>query len=630
MTPAFFIPGRLRKATLSYISPVFPGASIRVFALGLLFLAFTSNALAGQVTLAWDANTNPELGGYKLYYGQTSRNYTGSVDVGNQTIYSLTGLTAGQTYYFAVTAYDNLGLNESAFSSEVQATIPISTAAPVANFTASPTTGAASLNVAFTNTSTGSVTAWNWNFGDGVTSAVQNPSHNYSASGTYSVSLTVTGPGGSNSVTKTNYIAVAAPAPVANFTASPTSGTAALNVAFTDTSTGSITARSWNFGDGMTSAVQNPSHTYSASGTYSVSLTVTGPGGSNSVTKTNYIAVTPPAPVAGATTTYEDAEDGKIRGWGIFDKSPAGAKITNIFDPDRGNRVIQLTGSGTQNGYRLRKPASTKWHNSSQFVVEWSMRYSQDFIVYLDVQTNAGHRYLYYTPENHYRFGSGDVYHGLGTAAIDGQWHTFVRDLQADLADAQPGVTILEVNSFLIRGTGRLDDIKLRTDSITTYEDADDITISGWSIYDDPPGGATIGNVYDNDRNTRVIQLTGSGTQTSYSLTNSNGTGWHNASQFVVEWSTNYSDDFIVYLDVETTAGHRYLYYTPENQDGLGSGEYVHHGLGTAVMDGQWHTVVRDLQADLAEAQPGVTILEVNGVLIRGSGRVDDIKLHSP
>ncbi len=45
--------------------------------------------------------------------------------------------------------------------------------------------------------------------------------------------------------------------------------------------------------------------------------------------------------------------------------------------------------------------------------------------------------------------------------------------------------------------------------------------------------------------------------------------------------------------------------------------------------DGQWYTVVRDLQADLDGAQPGVTILEVNGLLIRGSGLVDDVKLHN-
>ena len=255
------------------------------------------------------------------------------------------------------------------------------------------------------------------------------------------------------------------------------------------------------------------------------------------------------------------------------------------------------------------------------------MKYSEDFVVYIDVETTAGHRYLYYTPVNQDWLGSGEyVHHGLGTAAMDGQWHTFVSDLQADLADAQPGVTILEVNGYLIRGSGRVDDIKLH--SLTTYEDAEDGTISGWDIYDDPSRSATISNVYDNTRNDRVIQLTGSGIQSGYRLRNSDGTKWHNASEFVVEWSMKYSENFVVYIDVETTAGHRYLYYTPVNQDGLGSGEYVHHGLGTAAIDGQWHAFARDLQADLADAQPGVTILEVNGFLIRGSGRVDGIKLR--
>ena len=255
----------------------------------------------------------------------------------------------------------------------------------------------------------------------------------------------------------------------------------------------------------------------------------------------------------------------RISGWGIYDNSPAGAQITNIFDPDRQSRVIQFTGSGIQNGYRLGNANGgtwSQWHNSGQFVVEWSMKYAQDFIVYIDVETTAGHRYLYYTPVNQDGLGSGEyVHHGLGTAAMDGQWHTFVSDLQADLADAQPGVTILEVNGFLIRGSGRVDDIKLH--SVTTYEDAEDGTISGWSIYDNTPGGATISNVYDNDRQSRVIQFTGSGIQNGYRLRNSDGTKWHNASQFVVEWSMKYSEDFIVYIDVETTAGHRYLYYTP-------------------------------------------------------------------
>lgn len=59
------------------------------------------------------------------------------------------------------------------------------------------------------------------------------------------------------------------------------------------------------------------------------------------------------------------------------------------------------------------------------------------------------------------------------------------------------------------------------------------------------------------------------------------------------------------------------------------AGEYVHHGLGSHVIDGQWHTFERNLLADLEEAKPGEEILEVNGFFIMGSGRVDDIKLNS-
>lgn len=83
------------------------------------------------------------------------------------------------------------------------------------------------------------------------------------------------------------------PAPVAQFAGSPTSGTEPLTVNFTDQSTGSITSWSWTFGDGGTSTAQNPSHQYNSAGTYSVSLTVVGPGGSDVETKNNYITVNP-------------------------------------------------------------------------------------------------------------------------------------------------------------------------------------------------------------------------------------------------------------------------------------------------------------------------------------------------
>jgi PKD repeat protein len=468
---------------------------------------------AADATLAWDPVNNPALGGYRLYYGQSSRNYSTNVNVGNQTMHTLTNLVAGQTYFFAVTAYDTNGQRESTFSNEVSATIP--STGVVAHFSANPTSGTGPLTVVFTNASTGSINTWSWNFGDSGTSAAQNPSHTYTAVGTYTVQLTVSGPGGSDTMTRTNYITVStggtpgtnlvaaynfeagsgttltdasgsanhgaisgatwattgrfgkalsfdgsndyvaiadknsldmtgeltleawiytrvipaagqsrmildktttglptnyffaltgdeiefgfntggwrshitngvniqlntwyhvaavynnaantvriyvngaqvlaatetgsltinnetlrigigyageafngmiddvrvyqralttrdiqrdmqtpvappgAAAPVASFNATPTSGTAPLTVTFTDTSTGNVTSWAWNFGNGATSTMRNPSHTYTAAGTHTVRLAVTGPGGSNAATRTISAMAPPPPP----------------------------------------------------------------------------------------------------------------------------------------------------------------------------------------------------------------------------------------------------------------------------------------------------------------------------------------------
>ncbi|MGD8523304.1 MAG: fibronectin type III domain-containing protein [Desulfobacterales bacterium] len=92
--------------------------------LALFFIPFL--AYSADVSLAWDANSEPDLDGYKVYYGTSSRNYTASVDVGNTTEYTLTGLTEGTTYYFAATAYDTLN-NESSYSAEIVHTINVIT-----------------------------------------------------------------------------------------------------------------------------------------------------------------------------------------------------------------------------------------------------------------------------------------------------------------------------------------------------------------------------------------------------------------------------------------------------------------------------------------------------------------------
>lgn len=167
-------------------------------------------------------------------------------------------------------------------------------APPQADFTASPTSGEAPLTVTFMDQSTGSITSWSWDFGDDETSSEQNPTHVYSATGRYSVSLTVTGPGGSHTNAKTDLINVASSSslPVADFLASPLSGNAPLIVNFSDLSTGNINSWAWEFGDSETSSDKNPWHEYSAEGSYTVSLTVTGPGGQDVETKTDLIRVT--------------------------------------------------------------------------------------------------------------------------------------------------------------------------------------------------------------------------------------------------------------------------------------------------------------------------------------------------
>ena len=270
-------------------------------------LAFFSygNAIAGNLTLAWQPSTSSSVGGYKLYYGLSSHNYTSNADTGKLTSYTLNGLAEGATYFFAVTAYDLTKTVESGFSNEISVKIT-SPVALSANFTANTTSGVAPLSVAFTPVTTGVVNAWSWSFGDLniPVSTSQTPTVVYSTPGIYDVSLTVGDANGNATLSKQGFITVTAPvaAPLANFSASPKTGNAPLNVAFTDSSTGNISNWTWNFGDGTTSAVKNPSHTYSAAGVYAVSLTVSGPDGSNTKTISGFVTVASPV-VIGADTS---------------------------------------------------------------------------------------------------------------------------------------------------------------------------------------------------------------------------------------------------------------------------------------------------------------------------------------
>jgi len=196
--------------------------------------------------------------------------------------------------------------------------------APVADFTASPTSGTAPLNVNFTDKSTNNPTSWTWDFGDGSTSNDQNPSHTYQNAGKYTVKLTATNKYGNDTKTSDNYI-TAGSVPVADFSASPTTGNAPLTVNFTDKSTGNPTSWSWDFGDGTSSSEQNPGHTYQNTGKYTVKLTATNQYGSNTKTASDYIIVgnapaanfsaSPTSGKAPLTVNFTDKSTGNPTSW---------------------------------------------------------------------------------------------------------------------------------------------------------------------------------------------------------------------------------------------------------------------------------------------------------------------------
>jgi PKD repeat protein len=161
-----------------------------------------------------------------------------------------------------------------------------------ANFTGTPTSGSLPLLVSFTDLTTGSPTAWNWSFGDGTYSELQNPTHSYTTIGTYTVTLTSTIMGIDCSKTRTGYILAGYEAiPDVSFSANITEGASPFAVQFTDLSTQNPTAWNWSFGGDGYSDEQNPVHTFTTPGSYFVNLTATNPIGSGALNRSAYITV---------------------------------------------------------------------------------------------------------------------------------------------------------------------------------------------------------------------------------------------------------------------------------------------------------------------------------------------------
>jgi PKD repeat protein len=143
---------------------------------------------------------------------------------------------------------------------------------PVASFTFSPAAPKVGETVTFTNSSK-NATGYQWNFGDGGTSQSENPTHTFTTNGNFDVHLTATGEDGTDSYSAT--VPLEWPAPVAAFTMDKTETDVDEVITFTNQSENAVSYL-WSFGDGVTSTVTNPTHSYAMAGIYTVQLTVAG------------------------------------------------------------------------------------------------------------------------------------------------------------------------------------------------------------------------------------------------------------------------------------------------------------------------------------------------------------------
>jgi PKD repeat protein len=273
---------------------------------------------AGYLVSFW-ANFRPQYGGgYSMiatWNGVTIATLT------NQPIYTWVNAQA----YLVATETNAVLQFESFLQSFDNGSIYLDdvsvTPAEVEPFTATPTNGPAPLMVQFTAPATDTfghaITNWQWNFGDGspVVSA-QNPSHTYTQLGTYQPTLVATNNLGLM-VPGAQGAAITVRLPTVQIAASPTNGTAPLAVQFTvpatDDSGHAVTNWQWNFGDGTTSPLQNPRHTYNDDGTNFPTLIGTNNMG------VEVVAAGPPIVVAysGGLVENGDFQTGNFTDWSV-------------------------------------------------------------------------------------------------------------------------------------------------------------------------------------------------------------------------------------------------------------------------------------------------------------------------
>ena len=266
-------------------------------------------------------------------------------------------LDGGTRYYWKVSTDDSEGERTS---SEIWSFTTVEPAE--ADFVGEPTEGVAPLEVAFTDLGVGDYDSCTWDFGDGATaSGCGTLSQVYGSSGRFTVTLTISGAGGMDAATRTGYVA-AYESVTAGFAAEPTEGVVPLDVTFTDQSGGDYETCIWDFGDGTRAAgCGDLNHVYDSAGSFTVTLTVSGAGGTDTETESGYVTGyesvaasftgEPTEGVAPLEVTFTDQSSGDYVtctwGFGDGDVATQCGSITHVYDQaGTYSVVLEVAGKG--------------------------------------------------------------------------------------------------------------------------------------------------------------------------------------------------------------------------------------------------------------------------------------------
>jgi hypothetical protein len=163
---------------------------------------------------------------------------------------------------------------------------------------------------------------------------------------------------------------------------------------------------------------------------------------------------------------YSDGEDGKTTGWSSYAES---GQITNE------NNAIKLKGNGLKSGYMLGGWSnSTGWKNTINKEISWDMNYNENYVIYLSVETDKGHRFITYSALSQDTFKNNPNYKkeveyggytylhlGLNPNTKGGSLQTVTRNIEADLKRFDESYSLITVNAFLVRGSGIIDNVKM-------------------------------------------------------------------------------------------------------------------------------------------------------------------------